>query len=150
MVRQARQVSLGRASIWKRFERWHNKNPQGWDLFVRFANEAIAAGRSRFSAGTIVDRIRWYTNVEMKAVDEYKINNDWSACYARLFIRMYPQHKKLFALRGAQEDQETEDRLVAKIKGLPFTSEQTQAQKQRARKERVEKNRRSQMGLFTR
>lgn len=105
-------------NLWEQFEKWHDANPHVWGLFVRFTTEAIAVGRPRFSSRTIIHRIRWYTNVETKAVDEYKINNNWSPYYARLFIHIYPQYNWLFELREVEEDPVTESRLVAKIQKI--------------------------------
>lgn len=104
-----------KTNLWKEFEEWHDANPHVWRLFVRFAAEAIAVGRSRFSARTIIHRIRWYTNIELQAVDEYKINNNWSPYYARIFISIYPQYGWIFELREVDEDPETERRIISKI-----------------------------------
>jgi hypothetical protein len=81
------------------FLKFHAKNPHVYELFKRFANEAIAAGRKRFSSKIICERIRWHTLIETS--DEiWKINNNYTADYARLFMQDFPQYEGYFATRG--------------------------------------------------
>jgi hypothetical protein len=104
------------ARLWAEFERWHDANPHVWSMFVRFAFDAISAGRARFSARDIIHRIRWYTDVEMRAIDDFKINDHWSPYYARIFRRTYPQYTELFEFRTVEEDAAAEERLAAKMR----------------------------------
>ena len=101
---------------WRRFAVWHEANPRVWDLFVQFTFDVIRAGRPYYSARDIVHRIRWHTNIEMRAVDEFKINNNWSPYYARLFVQAFPEYEGFFEMRSADSDPETERRLVASVK----------------------------------
>ena len=87
----------------RRFERFHLANPEVWRLFQRFAFEAARAGRTRYSARTIIHRIRWYVEVETRG-DHFKINNDFSPFYARLWARAYPSHEDLFETRTSAAD----------------------------------------------
>lgn len=86
-----------------RFRRYHKENPAVYELFVRFTRQAISAGRKRFSATAIIQRIRWETAVTGN--DGFKINNNYSSYYARLFIREYPQHEGFFVTRAGRVDQ---------------------------------------------
>ena len=79
------------------FEQYDAKNPQVWDLFVRFTLDAARAGHTRFSADSILHRIRWETTVI--TTGHYKINNDFSADYARKFIREFPHYGGFFEMR---------------------------------------------------
>jgi hypothetical protein len=88
------------------FERFHAENPYVYSLFERFAFDAIRAGRKRFSAHAVIHRIRWYTQVETKSRDGFKINNNWFPFYARLFMRDHPEHEGFFCLRAAAADDE--------------------------------------------
>lgn len=85
------------------FRRFHEDNPHVYRLFCRFALEA-AARRRRFSARTVLHRLRWYTAIETDDPAGFKVNNNWSPFYARLFARDYPQHAGLFARRAAVAD----------------------------------------------
>jgi hypothetical protein len=64
---------------------WHKKNPHVYELFKRFSMQAINCGHRNLSAWLIVNRIRWETSVETQG-DDFKINNDYIAYYARLFM----------------------------------------------------------------
>lgn len=80
------------------FEKFHSENPEVYILFVRFAFEAIRSGRGRYGAKSIIERIRWHTNVETNGKD-FKINNNHAPYYARLFAEEYHEHKDFFVTR---------------------------------------------------
>ena len=80
------------------FLTYHQENPQVWEAFEKFAWQAIRSGRTRLSADLIIQRLRWYTTIETVG-DEYKINDHYSADYARLFMEKYPQYQGFFATR---------------------------------------------------
>jgi hypothetical protein len=83
-----------------KFWEWHSANPHVYELFKRYALQAALAGRHRFSARTITERIRWHTQIDT-AGDEYKINDHWTPFYARLFVVDHPKHRRLFQFRDA-------------------------------------------------
>lgn len=80
------------------FEQFDNNNPQIWDLFMRFTFDTILAGHKRFSADSILHRIRWETSV-ITNNSHHKINNNFSADYARKFMSEFPQFKNFFEIR---------------------------------------------------
>lgn len=87
------------------FEKFDSDNPEVWSLFQRFAFEAFVAGHRRFSADAILHRIRWQTSVEMVAAGgaarlRFKINDHFSAFYARKFARCHPAQSDFFELRS--------------------------------------------------
>lgn len=80
------------------FEQFDADNPKVWELFVRFTFDVIKAGHERFSADSILHRIRWETAI--KTTDEhFKINNNFSADYARKFMLQFPEYDGFFELR---------------------------------------------------
>ena len=85
------------------FDRFNTENPHVYILFCRFTLQAITAGRSRYSARMIVERIRWHTTVETTG-DDYRINGNHVPFYARLFEREHPEHRGLFERRRAAAD----------------------------------------------
>lgn len=85
--------------IFDRFVRYHKSNPQVWELFCRFAFEAIGSGRKQFSSSAIIERIRWESMIKTISEDELKISNDFRSYYSRLFVAKYPQHKDFFRHR---------------------------------------------------
>lgn len=80
------------------FVKFHTDNPQIWELFCRFTQEAIASGRKHYSADCVCHRIRWNTEVETSGSD-VKINNNHTAYYARMFQAKYPEHAGFFRNR---------------------------------------------------
>jgi len=85
------------------FKNFHKKNPEVYELFKRFAFEAINKGHVRLSSEMLINRIRWETSVVTTDKD-YKINNDYKPFYSRMFMAEYPLHKNFFSLRGSHAD----------------------------------------------
>lgn len=83
--------------------RWHAKNPHVYELFKRFTFEAIRSGREVYSARTIFHRMRWHTDIETQG-DRFKINDNHSPYYSRMFMRDFPAHSNFFRLRVLSED----------------------------------------------
>lgn len=72
--------------IAERFAEFDAANPEVWELFKRFARQARDAGRGRYSADAILHRIRWHVAIETRSNDGFKINDHFSAMYARKLI----------------------------------------------------------------
>lgn len=87
-------ANLIEASFWI----FHNDNPRVYSMFDAFTRYAISRGRKRFSAKVIVERIRWETTLETTD-GEWKINNNYPAYYARLWMRNNPVNEGFFAIR---------------------------------------------------
>jgi hypothetical protein len=85
------------------FEKFHAENPKVYELFSKFALQAIAAGRTRFGARMIWNRIRWYTAVETSDPD-FKLNDHHSPYYARMFMRDHPRYEGFFETRRTQDE----------------------------------------------
>ena len=45
------------------FKSYHEKNPQIWEAFQKFARQAKARGFKHYSANGIFEIIRWHTEV---------------------------------------------------------------------------------------
>ncbi len=77
---------------------FHERHPGVWDLFVRFALEKIGRGYRKYGAKAIMERVRWETD---QGGDEpaLKINDHYTAFYARRFARAYPTHAECFRTR---------------------------------------------------
>lgn len=90
------------------FEIFHRDNPQVYELFRRFTFQAIDAGRRDFGAKAVMERIRWSSMVETSG-EPYKINNNYTAFYARIFMDSHPEHQGLFQTRKSVADEGAED-----------------------------------------
>lgn len=87
-----------------RFQQYHKENPAVYEVFTKFTDEAIRAGRRKIGAKMIAERMRWEHTVSGN--DGYKINNSYIAHYARLYENEHPEHRGLFQFRRAKADME--------------------------------------------
>jgi hypothetical protein len=82
-----------------RFYAYHEANPDVFIQFWNLAEEIKLAGREKYSAWTIIQRIRWGHDVQAQN-EPFKINNDFIALYARFLIHVAPQFEGFFDLRS--------------------------------------------------
>jgi len=82
---------------------YHQKNPEIMKLITRFTGDVISSGLKNYSISGIINRIRWYTDVETNTYGDFKISSIWSALYAREFMRRYPQYMGFFRTRELEE-----------------------------------------------
>jgi hypothetical protein len=75
------------------FQQFHSENPGVYRDFCRLAIEAVNRGFPRVSSDFLLHQIRWDSDRRLK------INNNFSAYYARMFVREFPRHSHLFELR---------------------------------------------------
>lgn len=81
------------------FAKFDLANPHVYRLFVKYAQDARAAGKGRYSARTIGERLRWQLEVEMKSTDGFRINNNHFPFYARKLVSENPEFDGLFQFR---------------------------------------------------
>lgn len=58
---------------------------------------------ARYSADAILHRIRWLTNIETSDA-KFRVNDHWSAFYARMLLKDDPSFTGFFELRKAAAD----------------------------------------------
>jgi hypothetical protein len=93
-------------TIRTRFIAFHKANPDIYDLFERFTLEAIDSGMPKVGSKFIFERIRWEILVGTKGAGYcvatkrlLKLNNNFTAWYARLFMAKNRMHIGVFELR---------------------------------------------------
>jgi hypothetical protein len=86
----------------KSFHIFHRDNPGVYALFDKFTKQVIAAGYKHHSARDIMRRISWETTI-VTTDDQYKINNNHSPYYARMWMNDNPEHADFFRTRAVQE-----------------------------------------------
>lgn len=89
--------------LYAEFRKFDGANPGVWLLFKDFTLAAIKAGRKTYSADAILHRIRWHTEIETTG-PVYKINDHFSAYYARKFLNFYPEREGFFITRALREE----------------------------------------------
>lgn len=85
--------------IYDRFIEFHQQYPQVYLLYKKFALALINAGNTKLGSKMIIERIRWEYKTGSKDAEGFKINNNFTAHYARLFIKDHPQYKDFFEFR---------------------------------------------------
>lgn len=88
---------------YKEFKAYDEANPQIWMFFKRYALKAIERGHKHLSAEYIFSICRWETSVGA-GDDEFKLNNNAKAGYARKFMREFPQYNEFFRTRKSKLD----------------------------------------------
>ncbi len=101
----------GSPDLREKFRKYHRENPRVYAYFCHFADEAIAKGRKYLGAKLLFERIRWYTTVEAAAdhADGFKLNNNYHAFYARLWMREHPEHGDFFRTRKQTYKENSDD-----------------------------------------
>lgn len=85
-------------SIEESFWLYHRQNPDVYKYFERFALHLLRDKKmKKIGAKMIMERVRWEVYIERR--DEYKINNNYTSQYARLFVRNHPEFYDRFEFR---------------------------------------------------
>lgn len=71
------------------FEAYDNEHPRIWELFVFYSYQTKRKGFSHYSAKAIFELIRWHEGLP-KGNEAFKINNIYTADYARKIMEVYP------------------------------------------------------------
>lgn len=90
----------------RNFFKYHNENPEVYQLFKRYAQQMKQSGRRRYSAKAIFERVRWHYDIQTTG-DDFKINNNYTAMYARLMIVEDNNWMSFFQLRKFMPDPST-------------------------------------------
>jgi len=91
-------------SIRDGFTKFNLENPHVYNAFENEAFKAINKGRKKISSDMILEYLRWQILLETND-NSFKINNSYSAYFARFFIEKYPAYKDLFNLRKLRSEE---------------------------------------------
>lgn len=99
---------LNGKSIEEAFEDYLKANPHVYELFERLAigwindlrNAGVPYNKVRISSKDIIHQIRWHHRIEVHTKD-WKINDAFSPCFARLFLEKNPKYK--YMLNGIEK-----------------------------------------------
>lgn len=86
-----------------KFRTFHTENPHVYTKFKNLAFEMKKTGRKKYSAETIINVLRWHTDLVTKG-NEFKISNDYRSIYARLLVYQYPEFEGFFSFKGMEEE----------------------------------------------
>lgn len=101
----------------QRFKEFHDQNGFIYLKFFEKAVQILNRGRKKYSAWTIINVIRWETDLNITSED-FMINNDFIALYARLLMFHHPIFKDFFHLRSMKTSrrlisQEQKERILS-------------------------------------
>ena len=83
------------------------QNPFVSVLFIKFTKEIISRGFQNYSAKAIFERIRWETDeADVDGKSSFKLNNNYTAWYARKFMERYPEYDGFFRTRKQISDEQ--------------------------------------------
>ena len=85
------------------FMDYHKEHPEVYETFKELVLKTIAKGFKRYSARGIFQIARWHRGGEIKE-DGFKINNNYTPYYVRLFERDCPEHEDFFQKRKVKKD----------------------------------------------
>lgn len=83
----------------EQFVKFHQQFPQVYVMFERFALHLLNRGRTKIGSKMIIERIRWEVTVNSRDVDGFKINNNYTAYYARMFMDNHKEYPECFETR---------------------------------------------------
>lgn len=86
-------------AVLARFKEWHLNNPHIYRQFKELAMMMRARGRQRYSARTIIEKMRWDYDIAKTSGDVFEINGDFVPIYVRLLIHNHPEFNDFFELR---------------------------------------------------
>lgn len=83
------------------FLEFHKANPIVYTQLVRLAREWTAAGKAKLGIKTLFEKLRWEWHVAgLNDTEGYKLNNNYTALYARLIMEREEDLKGLFETRS--------------------------------------------------
>lgn len=85
------------------FRKFHETNPHVLNLFMGFAEEALATGK-KVGAKAIWERMRWEVLMRQHPGQDFKLNNNYTSRYARLAIAKNPKLANLFEIRRIKSE----------------------------------------------
>jgi hypothetical protein len=83
------------------FEAFHRLHPNVYRLVEHFALRVWhqRGHDAHYGIGMVWERVRWEVRVEARDVEGFKLNNNFRALYARLFLLHHPECAGLLELR---------------------------------------------------
>ena len=98
-----RQLGLFGDTIGQQFRAFHAANPAVYDWLRANALALKRRGRERYSMKTLLEVLRWHHDVETDSTD-FKLNNNFTAYYARLLMQEEPELDGFFELREIRSE----------------------------------------------
>jgi len=121
---------------------FHNSHPEVWDLFRKFTFDLIAKGFKHYGAKSVFERIRWHTDTpDSEGKSSFKVNNDYTAFYARAFMKRYPKYDGFFRIRQqTSKNRDAVEMFELTPDDFPYTSTREESGKKESIGTRIKKS----------
>jgi len=77
--------SIRKETIQQKFSRFHQRNPHVYDMIVTISKRMQQSGVNKFGMKGIFEYLRWQYAMQTQG-DRYKLNNVFTAMYARMIM----------------------------------------------------------------
>lgn len=88
-------------TIHDKFLEFHAENPHIALLLEQLAQQMVDVGRRRIGIKMLFEVARWHFYLTTDTDDRFKLNNNYTAHYARLLMDRRPEWGDMFQLRDA-------------------------------------------------
>jgi hypothetical protein len=85
------------------FEKFHGNNPHVYERLVGMTQGLLDRGRKRVGMKMLFEVLRWEHFMQTEG-EPFKLNNNYTAPYARLLEKNQPQWRGVFEKRRAASD----------------------------------------------
>lgn len=79
---------------------FHTRNPAVYEKLVYYARQAVAHGHGRIGIELLWNRMRWDYFVKTDHPDDFKMNQNFKAWYARKIMAQEPDLEGIFETRA--------------------------------------------------
>jgi len=86
------------------FNKFDAANPAFWKAWCNRCQVAIQKRYSTYGAQKCMEEARWDWKLITVSEDDFKINNNFAAYYARKWLVLHPEHPEFFKLRASYAD----------------------------------------------
>lgn len=97
----------------RRAQAFHDANPHVFAKLLEIARDLRQRGVAKAGVKLLFERLRWISQVETSG-DAYRLNNSFTAWYARRLMAHDPSLAGLFDTRASAHDPEFHERVVRK------------------------------------
>jgi len=86
-----------------RFIAYHTENLNIWNKYKAEAERLLELGATRLGSKAIFENLR--TDLTLQTNGEFKVSNDFTPHYARIFAIKFPQHKDKFVFKSCKKSE---------------------------------------------
>ena len=84
---------------------FHEANPKVYVELRALARQTLHAGRNCLGIGVLWEVMRWHRSLVHDGAEDFKLNNNYRAWYARELMRREPELVNFFEIRGAEAEE---------------------------------------------